>query len=149
MELIVFIGVQGSGKSTFYGQRFADTHVRINLDMLKTRHREGLLLDACLAGKQPAVIDNTNPTPEERARYIVPAKAQGFKVIGYYFQSKVEDCKQRNLQRPADRAVPLLGLLGTYGRLVRPTAQEGFNLLYYVRIDETGNFVIEEWADEV
>jgi len=149
MQLILFIGLQGSGKSTFFQRQFADTHVRINLDLLKTRHRERLLFDACLSAKQPVVIDNTNPTPVERARYIAPATALGFTIIGYYFQSRVEDCKQRNMERPPERVVPLAGLLGTYGRLVRPTRLEGFDQLFYVRIDGDGQFVIEEWSDEV
>jgi len=149
MQLVIFIGLQGSGKSTFYARRFADTHLRLNMDMLKTRHREKLLFEACLAAKQPVVIDNTNPTPEERSRYIMPAKAQGFGVIGYYFQSSVEDCKQRNGSRPANCVVPLAGLLGTYKRLVRPTLAESFERLHYVRIGEQNDFVVEEWSDEV
>jgi predicted kinase len=149
VQLILFIGLQGSGKSTFYARSFADTHVRINLDMLGTRHRERLLLGACIEGKTPTVIDNTNPTPEERARYIVPARAAGFAVIGYYFQSRVDDCKARNAARPIDRMVPLPGLLGTYKRLVLPTLAEGFDALRYVRIDEAGAFVVQEWSDEV
>ena len=39
MEIIILMGIQASGKSTFYRQKFADSHIRINLDMLKTRHR--------------------------------------------------------------------------------------------------------------
>jgi predicted kinase len=35
MEAVIFVGIQGSGKSTFYNERFVDTHIRINLDMLK------------------------------------------------------------------------------------------------------------------
>ena len=54
MEAVILIGIQASGKSSFYKERFFDTHVRINLDMLKTKHRQRVLLDACLAGK-PAV----------------------------------------------------------------------------------------------
>jgi predicted kinase len=46
MEAVIFVGIQGTGKSTFYKERFFDTHVRINLDMLKTRHREKLLVQA-------------------------------------------------------------------------------------------------------
>ena len=42
MEAVIFVGLQASGKSTFYRERFSRTHVRINLDMLKTRHRETL-----------------------------------------------------------------------------------------------------------
>ncbi|HWE94100.1 MAG TPA: hypothetical protein VG269_09070 [Tepidisphaeraceae bacterium] len=39
MEAVIFCGVQGSGKSTFFRERFFDTHLRLNLDMLRTRHR--------------------------------------------------------------------------------------------------------------
>ena len=46
MQLIIFIGIQASGKSTFYQQYFYHTHLRINLDMLKTRHREKLIFEA-------------------------------------------------------------------------------------------------------
>ena len=73
-EAILLIGLQGSGKSTFYRERFFATHVRINLDMLRTRRREILLLDACLAGGTPFVVDNTNPTLAARARYLTLAR---------------------------------------------------------------------------
>ena len=81
MQLVLFIGVQASGKSTFYRQRFAESHLRLSLDMLRTRFREAILFDACLEAKQPMVIDNTNPSRQERARYILPAKAAGFEII--------------------------------------------------------------------
>jgi len=68
VELIIFIGIQAVGKSTFYQQRLFNTHIRINLDMLKTRHREQILTNVCLTAKQPFVIDNTNVTRSERAR---------------------------------------------------------------------------------
>lgn len=65
MEAILFIGIQASGKTTFYKERFFKTHIRVNLDMLKTRHRESLLLKACIEMKQPFVVDNTNPKTGE------------------------------------------------------------------------------------
>ena len=40
MEAVLLIGIQGSGKTTFYRERFADTHAHISLDVLKTRGRE-------------------------------------------------------------------------------------------------------------
>ena len=85
MEAIIFVGLPASGKSTFYKERFFDTHVRINLDMLRTRHREHLLLHTCIEMKQKFVVDNTNPTPAYRAGYIVQAKAAGFAVVGDHF----------------------------------------------------------------
>jgi hypothetical protein len=48
MEAVIFIGLQAAGKSSFYLDRFFNTHIRINLDMLKTRHREQLIFQACL-----------------------------------------------------------------------------------------------------
>ena len=62
MEAIIFIGLQAAGKSSFYRDRFFNTHIRINLDMLKTRHREQMILQACLTAKQSFVVDNTNPS---------------------------------------------------------------------------------------
>jgi len=149
MQAILFVGIQAAGKSTFYKERFFTTHVRLNLDMLKTRHREKRLLLACIETGQPFVVDNTNPTRDEREVYIRAARDAGFWVAGYYFQSKVEDCKRRNGERPLAQQVPLPGILGTAGRLEIPTRAEGFDDLFYVRIDEAKGFVIEEWKDEV
>ena len=145
---MIFVGLQGSGKSTFYREGFFDTHVRLNLDMLRTRHRERLLVRACVEARQPFVVDNTNPTIAERQVYIRAAGEAGFRVVGYYFRSRVEDCLRRNDQRPAARRVPLKGILGTAGRMQLPSSGEGFEELYYVRIDETGGFVVEGWRDE-
>lgn len=64
--------------------------------MLKTRHREKRLLETCLEISQPFVVDNTNPTVEDRQRYIESVKRQGFRVIGYYFRAKIVDSIQRN-----------------------------------------------------
>ena len=147
MEAIIFIGLQAAGKSSFYQEKFIDTHIRINLDMLKTRYREKILFDACLKAKQPLVIDNTNPTRENRIIYIESAKKYNFKIVGYYFQSNLEDCKLRNQQR--ERVIPLVGLLSTYKKIELPNYQEGFDKLFYVKIDANNLFVVEEWQNEI
>jgi predicted kinase len=150
MEAVIFIGIQAVGKSTFYKERFFATHVRINLDMLKTRQREALILQACLAAKQPFVIDNTNTRKSERAQYIALASAAGFQVIGCYFQSRLQDALQRNSQRSGKAKIPEKGVIATHQRLEVPSLAEGFDQLSYVQIDPlSGQFVIKEWQDEI
>ena len=146
MHAVIFIGIQASGKSTFFHDRFARTHIRVNLDMLRTRHREKKLIETCLDIQQPFVIDNTNPTREDRARYIAAAKSARFSVAGYYFRSQVSECLTRNQQRR--EPVPDVGILSTASKLERPALEEGFDHLRYVRLTESG-FVVEEWNDEV
>jgi predicted kinase len=147
MEVIIFIGIPASGKSTFYVERFFATHVRINLDMLKTRHREQVLIDACLSARQPFVVDNTNVTREERARYIVPAASAGFRVVGYFFQSGLGTTMERNRGRTPARVVPDQAIAALYHRLQVPSAEEGFDRLYQVTVSAEGGFAVQEWAD--
>ena len=134
MELILFIGLQATGKSSFYRHTFFRTHVRVNLDTLRTRHREKLLVDACIAGKTKFVVDNTNLTRDDRARYIQPAKAAGFRVIGYFFESRVVDALHRNAARPKGERVPDLAIRAASNKLQIPSANEGFDGLFTVRL---------------
>jgi predicted kinase len=149
MEAIILIGIQGTGKSTFYHRQFSRTHLRINLDMLRTRNREMVLMQTCLQITQPFVIDNTSPARQDRERYIIPARAAGFRVVGYYFRSVLEEALQRNSQRTGKERIPVAGVRGTYSRLQLPQPDEGFDALYYVYIDQQGEFIIREWHHEV
>ncbi len=88
MEGIIFIGIQGSGKSTFFQQYFTKTHIRLNMDMLKTRHRESILMKACIEAKQPFVIDNTNPSRSDRKKYIDYSIGKKFQRKRIFFSIK-------------------------------------------------------------
>ena len=148
MNGVIFVGLQASGKSSFYLKNFHGTHIRLSMDMLRTRHREKILLDACLESKQKFVIDNTNPTVEGREKYIRKLKAHRFEVIGYYFQSSLDECLRRNAIREGKECIPEVGLRGTYNKLELPKYSEGFDQLYYV-VMKNGGFTVEEWKDEV
>lgn len=150
MEAVLLIGLQAAGKSTFFKQRFFDTHVRINLDMLRTHARENALLHACLSTGQPFVVDKMNQTVTHRKRYIDAARAAGYRVIGYYFQSRVADCLARNATRPLYQRIPDSGVLGAAAQLERPSYAEGFDELYYVRINDqvAGEFLVDPWRDD-
>jgi len=151
MELIVLCGIPASGKTTFYRERFLATHVRISLDLLKTREREDILLHACLAAKQPVVIDNTNATVMQRARYANLARAAGFKTILYFFDISTRMAVARNAARKEGR-VPNVAIFGTQKKLQRPSADEPFDEIYRVTAGEddkaSAAFVVEPWQSE-
>jgi len=143
---LLLIGIPATGKSSFCRHYLFESHVRINRDQLKTRYREHLLLDACLCGRQPFVVDNTNVSRSVRAPFITLAKRNGFRVIGYYFSSKLDEALERNRLRHGDARIPDKGVAGMAGRLQLPDLSEGFDELWYVRMDGSGGFICEEWC---
>jgi len=146
---IIFIGIQAVGKSIFYAHQFADTHVRINLDTLRTRHRESLLIRACIDAGKSFVIDNTNPSVADRRRYFRFLEGKGYRIAGYYFQSKIRDALARNSRREGPAKVPDLAIKGTASRLNLPILEEGFDELYYVKMIGHHEFAVEAWKHEV
>jgi predicted kinase len=148
METVIFCGIQATGKTTFFKEKFFKTHIRISLDQLNTRNKEQKFIETCLLTRQAFVVDNTNPTKEERAKYISVAKENKFKVIGYYFQSKLAEALTRNSQRTGKENIPEIGIKGTFSKLEMPSQEEGFDELYYVEI-ENNNFLIKEWTNEI
>jgi predicted kinase len=142
VEAVIFIGIQGAGKSTFFKRRFADTHIRLNLDMLRTRFRENLLFEACLEAKQNFVVDNTNLTRTHREKYIVRAKIYGFKVVGYYFQTNLKKAIERNDRREGKAKIPEKAIFAAFNKLQIPRFDEGFDELFYVSITEPDGFSV-------
>jgi predicted kinase len=149
VEAITFIGIQGSGKTSFYLSRFFQTHIRLSLDMLRTRHRLDLLLRSCIDAKQQFVLDNTNVTASQREPYIALARTARFRVTGYYFDTPLAECLRRNELREGRERIPKRGIFGTLKQLEMPAMREGFDALYRVRPNGSDGFVIEAWGDEV
>jgi predicted kinase len=145
MEAVIFVGIQGAGKSTFFKRKFFDTHIRLNGDMLKTKHREQILLRACFEAKQKFVVDKMNLAAEQRAAYISEAKNYRFRAIGYYFQTDLKKAIDRNNRREGKAKVPEKAMTSAFARLQIPSLAEGFDELFYVRINEDNEFVTEDW----
>lgn len=143
MHLILFTGIPGSGKSTFYQQHFFHTHMRINLDMLRTRNREKRLLSFCFETSMPCVVDNTNVTAQDRKAYIDVARQYRFSVTGYYFEASLQHCLERNARRIGRQLVSKKGIIAKYRALQIPVLEEGFNELYYVQLDAENDFIIK------
>jgi hypothetical protein len=131
MEAVILCGVQGSGKTTLYRDRFAATHEHVSLDVLGSRAREAALIAGCLDECRPYVVDNTNPTVADRARYLEPARVAGFKVVGYLVAG---DGRSAHVG-PGTAAV-------TARRFVRPAPEEGFDELWHA-VPAPGGWRIE------
>ena len=144
--LVIMIGLQGSGKSTFYKERLSSDYVRINLDTLKTRHQEALLIDDCIANEKSYAVDNTNPTRQDREHYILLAKENGYRIIGYFMESKIKDCMQRNALREGRARVPEKAIAATSNKLQMPSYDEGFDELYFVKNDGQ-TMTVEKWRN--
>lgn len=150
---IVLIGLQGKGKSSFAPARFADSHDLVSKDRFPhNRHparRQRQLIEASLGAGRSVVIDNTNPTEEDRAELIALARLFGAKVIGYFFVSLLADCLECNQQRSGKQRVPDVALYATSKRLALPSRTEGFDQLYFVRLLGEGRFEVLDWSEEL
>jgi predicted kinase len=136
MEAVVLCGLQGSGKTTLYRDRFLDTHEHVSLDVVQTRAREAELLRTCLDEGRSFVVDNTNPTPADRRRYVEPARAAGFKVIGYLVEAGAGEAFAR-------AGIPPGRVAATARALQPPTPEEGFDELWHATAAPGGGWRIE------
>ena len=62
-RMVIMMGIPGSGKSTFYQRYLRQDFVRVNLDTLKTRHREKLL--SLLNEEQTKILEKYESNEEE------------------------------------------------------------------------------------
>ena len=143
MEAVILCGVQGAGKTTLYRDRFLETHVRVAMDLLRTRAREAAFVQFCLQERQRFVVDATNPTPADRRRYVEPARVAGFRVIGYLVDATDAEALARNAARADRRRVPDAVLRATSERLLRPTPDEGFDELWHATPAPAGGWRIQ------
>lgn len=142
--IAIMMGLQGSGKSTFYSKHLSDNYVRVNLDTLKTRYQESLIIDECLSEEKSFAVDNTNPTRKDRLRYITLARANGYRVIGYFMESKIKECIARNSLREGKARVPEKAIAATSNKLEIPSFEEGFDELYFVK-NNGATMTVEPW----
>lgn len=152
MELVILVGLQASGKTSFYRANFAATHAHVSRDNFRNNRdptrRQMVLLQGALRAGKPVVVDNTNPTAADRAPLIALAKALHLPVVGYYFASTLGECAARNQGRTGKARVPDVALYATLEKLQRPSRAEGFDRLHHVRPDGAGGWEVGDWREE-
>ena len=152
-ECVIFIGLPASGKTTFYQRRFADTHRHISKDHWPNASnkdsRQAEAMRAALTRGDSVVIDNTNPSPVDRARAVALARQYGARLIGYYFTATSREAVGRNRGREGKARVPDVAIFTTAKRMASPTAEEGFDELYSVSIAPDGGFTVQPMTASV
>ena len=148
MDLIILIGLQASGKSTFTRARFAEL-AYVSKDAMRNmrdkNRRQQAMIRQALGERRSVLVDNTNPSPAVRAPLIALGREYGARVIGYYFSACLDDCLARNKKRGERACVPDVALYATCWQLQAPSYAEGFDELYSVVINaELGEFIVME-----
>ena len=145
-ECVIFVGLPGSGKTTFYRQRLSGTHRHISKDLWPSAAnkdaRQVARLREALAARVPVVIDNTNPSVADRAALIAIAREFGARIVGYHFTASTREAVGRNRGREGRQRVPDVAIFTVAKRLAAPARGEGFDELYSVRIADDGAFQV-------
>jgi predicted kinase len=126
-DAVIFIGLPGSGKTTYFEKHFAGTHQHVSRDVQRTAQQEAALFRECLAGGRSFVLDNTNTTRAARAPYIQQAKAAGFRVRAHFFEVPVRTAIGRNNHRQDKKPIPVPAILRAAKHLEPPSLEEGFD----------------------
>ncbi len=130
-ELVIFVGMQASGKSTWYATHLAATHVHVSKDLMKNVRdrdaRQRKMIEDALGAGRSVVVDNTNPTPAVRAPLVEIGRRHGARVIACYFQTAAKEAVVRNRLREGKARVPDVVIYVTARKIVPPTLEEGFD----------------------
>jgi predicted kinase len=131
LELLIFVGLQAAGKSTYYHAQLAATHVHVSKDLMKNTRdrnaRQQQLIEAALRTGKSVAVDNTNATPEVRAPLIGLGRQLGARVVACFFETTVKDAVARNRLREGKARVPDVVIYVAARKLVAPSIAEGFD----------------------
>ncbi|MEV6738288.1 ATP-binding protein [Streptomyces sp. NPDC051104] len=147
LDMAVLVGLQASGKSTFYTQHLSGRYALVSKDLFPRRarnkqQRQMRRVQEALAAGRPVAVDNTNPSPQEWGPLVEAGHAHGATVTAYWFPPDLTGSLRRNAAREDRARVPDVGVFATLKRLRRPSPADGFDAVREVRFDGRGGFEI-------
>lgn len=130
-EVVVAVGFPAAGKSTFLKTHFVPAgYAYVNRDTLGSWQRCVAATEAALAQGRSVAVDNTNPDPEARQRYVACARAAAVPCRCLLFTASLEQARHNSRFRDMTESghVPVTdAVLHSYkNRFVEPTLAEGF-----------------------
>ncbi|XP_036602152.1 bifunctional polynucleotide phosphatase/kinase [Trichosurus vulpecula] len=131
-EMVVAVGFPAAGKSTFLQEHLVSAgYVYANRDTLGSWQKcVAVCTEALKAGGQ-AVVDNTNPDPASRARYISCAKDAGVPCRCFHFTASLDLARHNNRFREMIGSlhppVSDMVMFSYRKQFVAPSLTEGFS----------------------
>uniref|UniRef100_A0A674MQM3 Polynucleotide kinase 3'-phosphatase n=1 Tax=Takifugu rubripes TaxID=31033 RepID=A0A674MQM3_TAKRU len=126
-EVIVAVGFPASGKSTFFHTHIIPKgYVYVNRDTLGSWQSCVSACQRALKDGRSVAVDNTNPDPESRRRYVDVAKAAGVPCRCFQFSASLEQAKHNNRFREMVNS-HLSSLSLGRKHFVAPALSEGFS----------------------
>nr|XP_057936553.1 bifunctional polynucleotide phosphatase/kinase isoform X2 [Doryrhamphus excisus] len=133
-EVIVAVGFPAAGKSTFFHTHIIPKgYVYVNRDTLGSWQNCVAACQRALKEGRSVAVDNTNPDPESRKRYLDVAKAAGVTCRCFHFSATLEQAKHNNRFRemmPSDSKHMKVNdmIFQSYKKhFVAPVLSEGFS----------------------
>ncbi|MEQ2296936.1 hypothetical protein AMECASPLE_029591, partial [Ameca splendens] len=133
-EVIVAVGYPAAGKSTFFHTHIIpEGYVYVNRDTLGSWQNCVSACERALGEGRSVAVDNTNPDPESRKRYIDVAKAAGVSCRCFLFTASLDQAKHNNRFRemaPSDSKHAKVNdmVFHSYKKhFVGPVLSEGFS----------------------
>ncbi|XP_026873360.2 bifunctional polynucleotide phosphatase/kinase isoform X1 [Electrophorus electricus] len=138
-EVIVAVGFPGAGKSTFFNTYIIPKgYMYVNRDTLGSWQNCVSACERALKEGHSVVVDNTNPDPESRKRYVDVSQNAGVPCRCFNFSASLEQARHNNRFRemlPSDSKHVTVNdmVFHTYKKkFVSPTLSEGFSEILQV-----------------
>lgn len=131
-QVIIMVGSQGSGKSSFVNSYLKPLkYIIVNRDSLGTWQKCLSVMKSGLDSGASVVVDNTNPDKESRSKYINEARKHGVRCVAVHMNISKEHAKHnikfRELTDPSHVPIPDLIINSYFTKFQPPEAEEGFD----------------------